>query len=465
MTVPQAITQELQAVAPSAIIELFELQLVAALHGSNDIYRFHAGVNGKNDGGNVVWAGQTYSAFPVECDGFEYSGNGQLPRPKLRVANVLGHITTILLAVNVITPGNDLIGAKVTRRRTLARYLDAINFPGNVNPYGTPDPTAEFPAEIYSIARKVLESRDVVEFELAAAFDLQGVRAPKRQCIANVCSWTYRSPECGYAEPVYYNDADQSVASAAQDVCGKRLSSCEVRFDSFIRTATLTVGSATITVNTAGLFPGIPIRGFGVPVGATIATVNSGTSATMSAAATASTSATLTGTPSYAATLSMTSVTGLFPGQSVTGTYMPARTSILSIAGTIVTLNQRPYQYFRSGTYDVYGVFILAAQRRIYIDTTGLSVGMRAWGGNGIDTTISFIGVDAGTYIQLNNYGTLDDGFLGFFAPPTPVSLYFMPASPTAASYFFSVANNVVFREEGSALPFGSFPGVGSFTL
>ncbi len=193
-----AVTEELQKIAPSSIIELFELRLVTALHGSADVYRFHAGVNGKSDGGNVIWAGQAYQAFPIECDGFEYSGNGQLPRPKLRVANVLGTITTVLLAVNAITPGNDLIGAKVVRRRTLARFLDAANFPGGINPYGTPDRTAEFPQEIYYISRKVAENRDVVEFELAAAFDLQGVRAPKRQCIANVCQWVYKSAECGY---------------------------------------------------------------------------------------------------------------------------------------------------------------------------------------------------------------------------------------------------------------------------
>lgn len=230
MTVPQKITEELQSIEPSSIIELFELQLVAALHGSADIYRFHAGVNGKNDGGNVIWAGQTYTAFPVECEGFEYSGNGQLPRPKLRVANLLGTITTILLAVNAITPGNDLIGAKVVRRRTLARYIDAVNFPGNVNPYGTPDSTAEFPQEIYYVSRKVVENRDVVEFELSSAFDLQGVRAPKRQCIANICQWQYRSAECGYTGTRYFNENDTLVVNAADDVCGKRLNSCAIRF-------------------------------------------------------------------------------------------------------------------------------------------------------------------------------------------------------------------------------------------
>ena len=51
-----------------------------------------------------------------------------------------------------------------------------------VNPFGTPDATAEFPREIYTIDRKSTETREVVEFELAAPTDLAGVRIPKRQC-------------------------------------------------------------------------------------------------------------------------------------------------------------------------------------------------------------------------------------------------------------------------------------------
>jgi lambda family phage minor tail protein L len=191
MTVP---VSELQKIAPSAIIELFELQLNTAIQGSNTIYRFHAGTNATGTNGNIVWAGNTYQAFPIEAEGFEYSGNGQLPRPKIRISNILGTITTIIL----MTP---LEGAKVTRIRTMARFLDAVNFSGGVNPFGTPDPTAEFPREVYYIDRKSAETRDVVEFELAAAFDLVGVRAPKRQCISNVCQWVYRSAECGY-DPV-----------------------------------------------------------------------------------------------------------------------------------------------------------------------------------------------------------------------------------------------------------------------
>ena len=40
-----------------------------------------------------------------------------------------------------------------------------------------------FPKEIYYIDRKTVENRQVVEFELSANFDLDGVRLPKRQVL------------------------------------------------------------------------------------------------------------------------------------------------------------------------------------------------------------------------------------------------------------------------------------------
>jgi len=225
---------ELQKIAPSSIIELFTLETNVEMHGAASTYRFHAGTS-LNANGEVVWAGNAYSRMPIESDGFEYNGQGQLPRPKLRVSNIMGTITSLLL-----TLPSGLEGAKVTRLRTLARYIDGVNFPGGTNPLGTPDPTAEFPREVYYIDRKSAETRDVVEFELAAAFDLVGVRAPKRQCIANICQWRYRSTECGYTGTSYFNANDQVVGSLALDVCGKRVSSCKLRFG---QTAELPFGS------------------------------------------------------------------------------------------------------------------------------------------------------------------------------------------------------------------------------
>ena len=175
-----AIVSNLQNTNPSAIIELFTLQLDNSLHGATTIYRFHNGSSLK-DNGEIVWAGNTYQRFPIKAEGFAFR-QGQLPRPTLTVSNALGTITAILLSVNTTTAGNDLTGATITRIRTLARFLDAVNFPGDINPYGTPDSTAEFPQEIYKIDRKSAENREVVQFELASVFDLAGIRAPNRQC-------------------------------------------------------------------------------------------------------------------------------------------------------------------------------------------------------------------------------------------------------------------------------------------
>lgn len=231
MAVP---TSELQGISPSSIIELFVLELNALQHGAAATYRFHAGTNLVSNG-DVVWASNTYQRFPIEADGFEYTGQGTLPRPRIRCSNIFGTITAILL-----TLPSGLEGAKVTRIRTMARYLDAVNFPGGTNPYGTPDPTAEFPREIYYIDRKASETRDLVEFELASAFDLAGVRAPKRQCISSICQWRYRSAECSYTGTNYFDANDSPVGSAGLDVCGKRITSCKARFG---QTAELPFGS------------------------------------------------------------------------------------------------------------------------------------------------------------------------------------------------------------------------------
>ena len=173
---------DLQSINPSAIIELFQLKLDSALHGASTTYYFHAGSN-LNANNKIKWKGVEYLRFPITATGFAFQ-QGQLPRPKLSVSNATGLISSILLDVNEVTAGNDLTGATVTRIRTLAKFIDADNFADGVN--ATADPSAEFPKEIYSIDRKATETREVVEFELAAPTDLAGVRIPKRQCTRSI---------------------------------------------------------------------------------------------------------------------------------------------------------------------------------------------------------------------------------------------------------------------------------------
>lgn len=376
MTINPSIAAELQSLSPSAQIEMYEIDATVL---GDTVYRFHSGKNEITQ--DIVWQGNTYNAFPIVATGFELTGRGVLPRPKLRVANVLGTMSALVLAYA------DLAGCKVTRIRTLVKFLDAVNFgsprnklfstddlgtgwvrgsglssvvDGVADPFGgtaatqfngltgssvtstlatvyrpnTPvvvgnkytisvwvnpltsgtfiirygatanaqtkafpltagsgwqrisatftagssggtaspclfgasaamnvqlfgaqfedgefmteyvpvastfnpnpnaDPTAEYPRDVYFVDRKSTETRDYVEFELSAALDLAGVRLPRRQIIQNYCPWLYRGAECGYTGTSYFDTNDATVPTLAQDVCGKRLTSCQARFGS-----------------------------------------------------------------------------------------------------------------------------------------------------------------------------------------------------------------------------------------
>lgn len=204
------ITGEVQQLDMSGVIELWEMDLTPL--GEPDIYRFHDGTNLNRQ--PVVWQGNTYVPFPIAASGFDMSTNGQLPRPKLQVANVQGSITALLLIYS------DLIGAKMTRRRTLMKYLDAVNFPGGINP--SADPDASFADDIFFIDRKSTETDEYVEFELAAAFDVSGVMLPRRKVMQNLCPWRYRGAECGYTGPpiadVKDGEISPSVAQTPEEI-------------------------------------------------------------------------------------------------------------------------------------------------------------------------------------------------------------------------------------------------------
>jgi len=177
----------LQDADSKTVVELFDFELNNAQHGATTVYRF---TNTKNElGNNIVWQGNTYTAIPLKADGYEATGKGSLPRPNISVANLNGTFTTILALLNVDDDGNalprntrTLEGCKVTRTRTLSKYLDAVNFTGGTN--SDADPTSYFrPRDIYFIDRKSMENRDVISYEMCSAFDLVGVRLPKRQIL------------------------------------------------------------------------------------------------------------------------------------------------------------------------------------------------------------------------------------------------------------------------------------------
>jgi lambda family phage minor tail protein L len=502
MTVPVSALQE---VAPGAIIELFQLELNADQHGVNETYYFHAGVGfdiasvllAENndsliyeDGGqiflenarhsDIVWNGQGYLRFPIEAEGFEWTGTGQLPRPTLRVSNLLGTITGLILSLP-----RGIEGAKVTRLRTLLRYLDDINFPGGTSPY-SPDPTAEFPREIYYIDRKAKETRDIIEFELAAVFDLVNVRAPKRQC-SNFCPWEYRSAECNYTGDAYFNENDESVATLAEDKCGKRLSSCALRFAQLVKTGTVTVGSNLLTMDEEiSTGTGAPVKGFGVPAGTTVSSV-SGNIVTMSANATASSSVTATGTLSTnRKTISIASPAslGISKGMVISGTHITPGTTVEAVGASSITLSQpvpwnsvktavtsrsavlanddEAYRRAKSGT--TLTGFILSIEN----NTTGIAkdqfvigpglpasanakvVNLYSNGNYWRDGTFSNV-----AWIELSYSGELKNSSGTY-------TFYTVNAQPSRTYTFTAPNRSYTFREEG-ILNFGGFPGIGSY--
>ena len=108
----------------SSVIDLYELTLP-----SGEILYFHPGVDSdltniqfrdaEPDPSNGVYTVRTYIPIPVILDGLEHQADGASNRPSLTVANVSNF--SIQLGNNF--KNDDLVGEKITRRRTLQKYL------------------------------------------------------------------------------------------------------------------------------------------------------------------------------------------------------------------------------------------------------------------------------------------------------------------------------------------------------
>lgn len=213
------IQSDIQKLEPGVLVDLFILDCTMLEDKNGDpgvVFRFCSGL--QENAQPIVFQGETYEPFPIIASGFEYSGVGKATHPKVVVSNVTG----IMFSLNL--QFRDLVGAKVTRKRTFARYLDG---------YPDEDPTAEFPEEIYFIERKVTENRFYVEYELSGIYDFEGFVLPASQVIADFCCWEYRGAECSYTGEWCFTVDDLPLGNSGVlhlDVCGKRLSSCQARF-------------------------------------------------------------------------------------------------------------------------------------------------------------------------------------------------------------------------------------------
>lgn len=208
------IRRTIASLEPLEIVTMFELD--ATDLGEPEILRWHPGT--ALAGIPIIWQGQTYQPFPIMAEGFELNASGTLPRPQIRASNIGGALGAYLQTIG------EGLGAKLTRRRTLAKYLDGQ--PGA-------DPTAEFPIEVYYIARRVAENPIEITLECSVAFDVQGVQLPRRQVIAGTCQWKYRGAQCGYAGPAVQDIYGNPTNDSTKDRCRKTLDACKARFGQF----------------------------------------------------------------------------------------------------------------------------------------------------------------------------------------------------------------------------------------
>ena len=228
--------EELQKLEPSAVIDLFELRLQKSINGVEQTLYYHAGTNELT--APVQFNGKTYPAVPVEVSGFESSAKGVMPRPTVKFGNANGAISSLLVQQDL-----NPLRAEVVRIRTFKKFLDAVNFSSG-NPTADPDARTE---EHWYIDRVADENLQFVEFELTAKLDLVNIELPRRK-VTEFCPWKYRGGRCTYSANRYYRvdyvqitrAQMQSLAStngltfdeavAKFDHCGKRVSSCRLRF-------------------------------------------------------------------------------------------------------------------------------------------------------------------------------------------------------------------------------------------
>lgn len=188
------IEADLQQGWHDAIVELIDLDLSTITNDPADIFYFTNQL--KPDSTKIQWKGNVYEPIPIAAAGYEKSTTGQIAQPTLTVANVLGTFT------QVINELDDLVGAKVTRRRTLAKYLD-----GEPNA----DPLQEFPIDVFYIERKTQENSMIISWQLASVLDLEGLKLPRRIITQNYCQWRYRGSECGFTGPALYGSNDRYI--------------------------------------------------------------------------------------------------------------------------------------------------------------------------------------------------------------------------------------------------------------
>lgn len=181
--------------------------------------------SGSASDSDISFGGQSYDAFPIMAEGFEWISGQAPPQPSVSISNIQHALTSHVLAYG------SLIGAKFTRIRTFDRFID-----GGIEP----DANACMPKDIYRFDKKTSHNEHTISWELASWVDQQGVMLPKRLVIRDYCSLRYRNgasgtfdyskATCPYVGANRFDIQNNVVATNQADICAHTLKACRARF-------------------------------------------------------------------------------------------------------------------------------------------------------------------------------------------------------------------------------------------
>lgn len=216
-----SIKSEVQSLEMDNIVTLYQIDTTPI--GGDAIFYFTKRMRETN---YISFGGIQYAAIDISATGFLWDGNGAFPTPTIQVSNVANLLTAIVIELK------DLCGAKFTRIRTFEQYLDDG---------ANPDSTQMFAPDIYTIEQKTKHNKVYIEWQLSSILDQSGRQLPGRTILRDVCTHTYRiwnattgtfdytNASCPYSGSACYDENDKAV-SASLDDCGRRLTSCKLRF-------------------------------------------------------------------------------------------------------------------------------------------------------------------------------------------------------------------------------------------
>lgn len=162
--IPTELSVELQKLdQPSALVYLYCLdatQIGGTLHYITNVTN--------KDGGPIEFQGTTYTPTPIKVSGWDLKNSGTSAKPQVVVSNVEKAFLAPVISLG------DLVGAKFTRIRTLAKYLADGETPNN---------TIFMGPDVMWVEQKLQHDRVTITWQLTSVGDRFGMLLPRRQIL------------------------------------------------------------------------------------------------------------------------------------------------------------------------------------------------------------------------------------------------------------------------------------------